>query len=128
RVVVTDVDEGRAQAVAREITDGGGSAVARELDARSPSHWGAVVHECEELFSRLDVAILNAGRNEQGRLEDLTDEGWSAQLRPSLDSVFYGARAALPLLQRGDASSIVVTSSIHGVLGFAGFPAYAAAK
>lgn len=128
RVVVTDVDGSRAQAVAREITDGGGSAVARELDATSPSHWGSVVHESEELFSRLDVAILNAGRNEQGRLEDLSDEGWSAQLRLSLDSVFYGARAALPLLQRGDASSIVVTSSIHGVLGFAGFPAYAAAK
>lgn len=127
-VVVTDVDASRATAVAEEIASAGGSAIGRPLDATATADWTAVLTEIEERWSRLDVAILNAGRNEPGRVEDLTDESWSAQLHLSLDSVFYGARATLPLLTQGDASAIVVTSSIHGVVGFTGFPAYAAAK
>lgn len=123
-VVVTDIDVDGAHEVAAQIIDAGGHAEARQLDATSPADWNAVVGGIDAL----DVVVLNAGRNEQGRLEDLSDEAWSAQLRLSLDSVFLGARATLPLLQRGDASAIVVTSSIHGVLGFTGFPAYAAAK
>lgn len=127
-VVVTDLDKASAQAVAREIVEHGGSAVSKRLDATSPQDWASVVRGVTEQCGRLDVLILNAGRNEAGRLEDLSDNGWSEQLHLSLDSVFYGARAALPQLQAGDASAIVVTSSIHGLVGFTGFPAYAAAK
>lgn len=128
RVVVTDVDEAAACSVAAEINGACGSAVGRRLDATEPLDWTAVVEEIDERWSGLDAAILNAGRNEPGRLEELSHESWSAQLRLSLDSVFYGARATLPLLQRSDTAAIVVTSSIHGVVGFRGFPAYAAAK
>lgn len=127
-VVVTDIDEASAADAAREIVRSGGSADGRRLDATVPDDWSATVAQLTHRCGRLDVAILNAGRNEPGRVENLTDESWSAQLRLSLDSVFYGARATLPLLQRGDASSIVVTSSIHGLVGFKNFPAYAAAK
>lgn len=127
-VVVTDCDEASAASVAREIDESGGSAADLVLDATSPSDWRSAVDEISARWQRLDVLILNAGRNEPGRLEDLTDASWSAQLDLSLNSVFYGARAALPLLQQRDASAIVVTSSVHGIVGFSGFPAYAAAK
>ncbi|MBZ2194859.1 SDR family NAD(P)-dependent oxidoreductase [Occultella gossypii] len=127
-VVVTDIDAVAAATVAAEIEHAGGSAVGWRLDATATADWAAVVAEIEERWSRLDVVILNAGRNEPARLEELSDDSWSAQLHLSLDSVFYGARATLPVLKRGSGSAIVVTSSIHGVLGFRDFPAYAAAK
>ncbi|SEE72127.1 SDR family NAD(P)-dependent oxidoreductase [Jiangella alba] len=126
-VVVTDVDGDAAERVAREIGAAGGAAVAHVLDATDPQRWRAVAGLVADVHGRLDTLILNAGRNEPARLEDLADEQWDRQLRLCLDSVFYGARALLPLLQRCR-GSIVVTSSIHALVGFPGFPAYAAAK
>lgn len=126
-VVVTDIDGDGAERVAHGIDAGGGAAVAHVLDAADPDHWRAMAALVTEAHGRLDTLILNAGRNEPARLEDLTDEQWDRQLRLCLDSVFYGARAMLPLLRRCR-GNVVVTSSIHALIGFPGFPAYAAAK
>ncbi|WP_116947391.1 SDR family NAD(P)-dependent oxidoreductase [Jiangella endophytica] len=126
-VLVTDLDGGSAAQVADEIGATGGAAAAQVLDATRPEDWRTMAGRVAETYGRLDTLILNVGRNEPARLEELADEQWDRQLRLCLDSVFYGARAMLPLLQlsRG---SIVVTSSIHALVGFPGFPAYAAAK
>ena len=70
---------------------------------------------------------LNAGRNLPGAAHELDDTCWHDQLRLSLDSVFYGVRAAVPLL-RTARGAVVITSSVHAAIGFKGFPAYAAAK
>ncbi|MGP4043222.1 SDR family NAD(P)-dependent oxidoreductase [Streptomyces sp. 2A115] len=126
-VLVTDVDAKGAHRVAEEIRAGGGQARDRGLDATSPGEWAAAVEEVESWTGHLDVLHLNAGRNLPGAAHELDDAAWHDQLRLSLDSVFYGVRAAVPLLgaARG---AVVITSSVHAALGFRGFPAYAAAK
>ncbi|MFE9444462.1 SDR family NAD(P)-dependent oxidoreductase [Streptomyces sp. NPDC006602] len=126
-VLVTDVDAEAAHRVAEEIRAGGGRAQDRNLDVTSPGQWAAAVAEAESWTGRLDVLHLNVGRNLPGAAHELDDAAWHDQLRLCLDSVFYGVRAAVPLLgtARG---AVVITSSVHAVIGFKGFPAYAAAK
>lgn len=121
RVIAVDVDAAGVAGTVAAIAAEGGSAQARAFDACAADAWAAGVADLE----RLDLAVLNVGRNEPGALVDLSEESWHAQLRLSLDSVFLGARATLPLLSAG---ALVITSSIHGLAGFPKFPAYAAAK
>ncbi|WP_460072622.1 SDR family NAD(P)-dependent oxidoreductase [Streptomyces sp. YKOK-I1] len=126
-VVVTDIDDGAAHRVAEEIRAEGGRAHGRRLDVTAPGEWAAVVAETTERAGRLDMLHLNAGQNLPGAVHELDDASWHGQLRLSLDSVFYGVRATVPLL-RAAHGAVVITSSIHAALGFPGNPAYAAAK
>lgn len=126
-VLVTDVHAKGAHRVAEEIRAAGGRARDQRLDVTSPSEWDAAVAEAESWTGRLDVLHLNAGQNLPGAAHELDDAGWHDQLRLCLDSVFYGVRAAVPLL-RTARGAVVITSSVHAVIGFKGFPAYAAAK
>ena len=126
-VVVTDVDAEAAHRVAEEIRAKGGQARSRRLDVTSPDEWAATVAEITARNRHLDVLHLNAGRNLPGAAHELDDTSWHDQLRLSLDSVFYGVRATVPLL-RAAGGAVVITSSIHAAIGFNGFPAYAAAK
>ncbi|MFC8520261.1 SDR family NAD(P)-dependent oxidoreductase [Streptomyces sp. NPDC057257] len=126
-VLVTDVDGEGAHRVAEEIRGHGGRARGRRLDVTSPGEWDEAVEEAVSWTGRLDVLHLNAGHNLPAPVHDLDDATWHDQLRLCLDSVFYGVRAALPRLREAG-GSVVVTSSVHAVLGFRDFPAYAAAK
>jgi NAD(P)-dependent dehydrogenase (short-subunit alcohol dehydrogenase family) len=126
-VLVTDVDAEGAHRVAEEIRAEGGRARDRPLDVTSPSQWAVAVADAESWTGRLDVLHLNAGRNLPGAAHELDDALWHDQLRLCLDSVFYGVRAAVPLL-RTARGAVVITSSVHAAVGFKGFPAYAAAK
>lgn len=125
-VVAVDLDAVGATVTADRIRAAGGEAEALGFDACDATAWaaasGAIAAASGE---RLGLAVLNVGRNVPGRLTELSDEAWHDQLRVSLDSVFVGARALLPRLEGG---ALVITSSIHALAGFPGFPAYAAAK
>lgn len=127
-VLVTDVDATAARRVAEEIRAAGGRAQDQRLDVTSPSQWAAAVTEAESWTGRLDVLHLNAGQNLPGAAHELDDAAWHHQLRLCLDSVFYGVRAAVPLLRQARGAVVIITSSVHAVIGFKGFPAYAAAK
>jgi NAD(P)-dependent dehydrogenase (short-subunit alcohol dehydrogenase family) len=126
-VLVTDVDAEGARRVAEEVSARGGRARHRGLDVTSPDAWAEAVEAVTSWTGHLDVLHLNAGRNRSGAAHELDDAAWHDQLRLCLDSVFYGVRAAVPLL-RTARGSVVITSSVHAAIGFKGFPAYAAAK
>lgn len=127
-VLVTDVDAAGAEKVADEVRAKGGRARHLGLDVTNPEAWPEALRTVEEWTGRLDLLHLNAGRNLPGAIHELDDTSWHDHLRLALDSVFYGVRAAVPLLTASGAGAVVVTGSVHAVLGFSGFPAYAAAK
>lgn len=122
-VRVTDLNLEGAEQTVHDLTRAGGSGEA--IHATSPDDWSRLAEQVAGAGG-LEVLVLNVGRNLPGRLTELSHEGWSSQLQLSLDSMYLGAHAMLPLLRPGGA--VVVTSSVHGLVGFPGFPAYAAAK
>jgi len=127
-VLVTDVNPESAHRVAEEIRAQGGQARDLRLDATEPADWAAAVEAAASWTGRLDVLHLNAARQLHTAAHELDDGDWQDQMRVSLGSAFYGARAAVPLLGESGAGAVVVTSSVHAVIGFRGYPAYAAAK
>ena len=78
-------------------------------------------------FGKLDVFVNNAGMAIFGPFEKTTTQDWRKVLATDLDSVYFGAREALPHLLKTKGSLINV-SSVSGLGGDWGMSSYNAAK
>lgn len=87
--------------------------------------------EVEALFSQiqsLDVLINNAGISHIGLLTDMTVEEWRRIMSVNLDSCFYTAKYAIPLMLQKHAGKIINISSVWGSMGASMEVAYSASK
>ena len=81
-----------------------------------------------EQFPGLDVLVSNAARNVFKGAEACTDEDWDYCLELGLASHWRLARAALPLLRKGETGSIIVMGSNHAFSTIPGCFPYNVAK
>ena len=95
-------------------------------DCSRPEGAERAVFDAAAALGGIDVVVLAAARMPIGRAEATSDEDWRGALGATLDSAFFVARAALPLLAPG--SSIVAVTSVNATLAAPSLPAYAAAK
>ncbi|MBR7834268.1 SDR family NAD(P)-dependent oxidoreductase [Actinospica durhamensis] len=128
RVYVADVDEQRAEAVARAIRGAGGAASAHVVDVTDAD---AVARFADAVFldGPLDLLFNNAGIGLAGAVVDTTLEDWRRLIDVNLMGVVHGLNAFLPrLLAQGRPAHIVNTASMAGLVPAAGLTAYSATK
>jgi 3-oxoacyl-[acyl-carrier protein] reductase len=94
-------------------------------DQKSVEH---AVGETVARFGRLDFAIANAGQSADALLVRLRAETLDLMLSVNLKSAFYLCGAVAKPMMKQRAGSIVLMSSIVGIMGNAGQAAYAASK
>jgi NAD(P)-dependent dehydrogenase (short-subunit alcohol dehydrogenase family) len=106
-------DAGRVDAVVAELAATYGDRVfgasANILDAEAMNGFRAAV---EARFGRADVLVNNAGQARMGRLDDVDDAAWTAELELKFFGLLRPTRAFLPLLRGSDAANIVYISSL----------------
>src|SRR5205085_2372264 len=126
-VVVTDINEKGAAAVAERI--GEQSALALAHDVASEDDWGRVVDTTREHFGGLHVVVNNAGVIRLGTVEDETLEAFRRVNAIMLDGVFLGMKHGIRgMLGSGGAGSIINLSSIAAESGYSPYIGYVAAK
>src|SRR3954447_4570170 len=76
QVVVSDLVEERAGAVAAEIEESGGRALGIGADVTREDDLESLRSACLEHFGRVDVVMNNAGVLAMGAPESLPDEAW----------------------------------------------------
>ncbi|QKT05027.1 SDR family oxidoreductase [Ectothiorhodospiraceae bacterium 2226] len=129
RVVVSDLDEDGGEGTVRQVREAGGEAQFVRTDVADPAACAALVDETLAAFGRLDAACNNAGiAGEQNPTADYSVAGWDRVIGINLSSVFYCMKAQIPAMLKGGGGAIVNMASILGQVGFAGAPAYTAAK
>jgi NAD(P)-dependent dehydrogenase (short-subunit alcohol dehydrogenase family) len=129
RVLVSDLDEAKAEETVRAIRAAGGEAAAIRTDVSRPEDCEAMVARAVELYGRLDCACNNAGiGGEQAPVADISVEGWNRVIAINLSSVFYSMKYEIPAMLAGGGGAIVNMASILGAVGFAGAAGYVAAK
>lgn len=116
-VVVTDVNEAGARAVAEGIAASGGRASAAALDVRQADAVRRVVEETAAAHGRLDYLFNNAGLAVVGEVQDLGPEHWQKIVDVNLWGVIHGVAAAYPIMVRQGSGHIVNTASAAGLLG-----------
>ncbi len=122
RVVMTDINDDRGQAVAQEI-----GADYLHQDVSDESGWDALMGHVQDNYGQLDVLVNNAGIAVIANIETTTTAQWTRTLGIHLNGTFWGCqRAVQAMQQRG--GSIINMSSIVALQGYADYVAYAAAK
>lgn len=127
-VVVSDIDETGATALAEVIRGEGGRALALGQDVTDESGWPAAIAQTEAAFGRLDIMVANAGIAVMGLVTEMTLDQWRRQNAINLDGVFLSAKYAIPAMRCAGGGSIIVMSSVAGLRGSAGFAGYCASK
>jgi len=126
RVAVVATDEGRASAVAAELTGGGHAGFA--CDVSDPAACAALIGRVEESLGPVDILVNNAGITRDNILVRMKDEEWREVLETNLSGAFYLMRAVSRGMMKRRAGAIVNVSSVVGLTGNRGQSNYAAAK
>jgi 3-oxoacyl-[acyl-carrier protein] reductase len=128
RVLVADLSEEHARAVAAEIVAAGGTAEAVRVDVSDPAGARAMIEAAREKFGRVDILVNNAGIGSNQPVLELSLEEWERNLRVNLTGTFLCAQAAGRVMVAQGAGRIVNVASISGQRGGVGRAAYGAAK
>jgi 3-oxoacyl-[acyl-carrier protein] reductase len=95
------------------------------LDDDAPSD---LVGAALERWGRLDSLIVNAATWQGGRLADMEEAAWWGVIEGNLGPASRLVRTALPAVRRSHAGSVLLVSSVVGIIGFPGDTAYATVK
>ncbi len=97
-------------------------------DLASKDSVEALVPKAEELMSKLDILVANAGVNRDNLLVQMTDEQWDQVIAVNLTATFRLVRAAVKGMMRRRFGRVIAISSVVGVTGNAGQSNYTASK
>jgi NAD(P)-dependent dehydrogenase (short-subunit alcohol dehydrogenase family) len=128
RVVVTDLDEARVTAVAKELSGSHpGSIVAAAADASSEQDLIRLITLAEDSFGPVDIFAANAGVGFGVGLES-SDADWQTTIDVNVMAHVRAARLLVPgWLERGS-GYFLSTASAAGLLTQIGVPTYAVSK
>jgi 3-oxoacyl-[acyl-carrier protein] reductase len=128
-VVVSDVDEAPARAVAHEIAATGGRALAVRCDVSQPADCAALVAAAEDFCAGpIDVFLANAGVSFAGNFLETAPENLRRVVDINVNGSIFSAQAALRSLLQSPRASLIFTSSISGVTARAQRSVYNASK
>jgi NAD(P)-dependent dehydrogenase (short-subunit alcohol dehydrogenase family) len=130
-VVVTDISEARARAVAEEIEKNSGQAISLTADVCVESEVEQAVLQAVKHFGRIDIMFANAGRSIPGGgpLENVTQEQWESVNNLVFRGVFFAGKYACRAMKEQGGGNIVVTTSAAALNAYpVGFGPYASGK
>jgi 3-oxoacyl-[acyl-carrier protein] reductase len=143
-VGIIDLDEKRAQAVAKEIATAGGKTAAARADVGDEPQVKAAIAEIVAKLGEVDILVNNAGIDTTCELEVMSTEMWDRMIDVHLKGTFLCTREVLPPMRRRKWGRIISLSSqlahkgaptmVHycaakaGIMGFTRALAYEVAK
>lgn len=127
RLVLADRDLAAVEKLAVEIGD---AAVAIEADVTSPEDNAHVVALAVERFQRVDILLANAGIEGQvGAPIHASDPGnFDRVMAVNVRGAYLSLRAVLPVMIAAGGGSVVISSSVAGLVGVPGTSAYVTSK
>jgi NAD(P)-dependent dehydrogenase (short-subunit alcohol dehydrogenase family) len=121
KVLVADLNEAGAKAVADEITRAGGQAEPYGVNVADAAQVEAMVAFAERRFGMLNVLFNNAGIFDDGDVSvlDTSEEVWDRVMAVNVKGVFFGCKYGIPALLRAGGGSVINTSSLVALMGAA---------
>ncbi|AJT66588.1 Cyclopentanol dehydrogenase [Streptomyces lydicus] len=126
-VLLLDIDDERGEHTARRIRAAGGHASYAHCDVAQEDDWRRAVEAARQRYGPVDGLVSNAFVPYVAAAHRTSLAEWERQLSVNLTGSFLGVRAALDDL-RARHGAVVLTSSVHALVGLPGRPAYAASK
>jgi 3-oxoacyl-[acyl-carrier protein] reductase len=127
-IVIADLDGGRAEALATDISGRGGRALGKQLDVSVPESVATMFDWLADDLGKCDVLVNNAGVASATPLAELPLEHWESTIAVNVTGALLMTQRAVPLMKQRGRGRIVNISSISGVRASAGRIAYGTSK
>ena len=124
-VVLADVLVDEGQAAAEKL---GARALFVTTDMRDLTSVHAMAKTACDHFGNVGILVNNAAVALNGVVDEIDEDRWNAVIDLNLSGTWRGMKACVPIMRAAGGGSIVNMSSVQGLRGFKGWPAYAAAK
>lgn len=117
-----------AEETLRELSLCGGEGATYQADIRSRLEIQAMIDAVQERQGRLDVVVCNAGVASSHLVLRCPEDEWLRMIDTNLTGTYRCMAAAVPVMMKQGAGSIMVIGSYAGLHGTIGQAAYAASK
>ena len=129
KVVVVDVNQDEGNKTVKKIKDDDGEAIFIKCDISQKEEVKNMIAQTVSKYGKLDYAVNNAGiEGENATLADCSSANWEKTIDINLKGTFYCMKYEIKQMLGQKKGSIVNVSSVAGLVGFAGLPAYTASK
>jgi 3-hydroxybutyrate dehydrogenase len=97
-------------------------------DMSKPEQIAAMVAETVKSLGSVDILVNNAGVQFTANVEEFPNERWDQIIAINLSAVFFGMKAAIPVMKGKGWGRIINIASAHGLVASPQKVAYVAAK
>ena len=126
-IVLADIIEAPAKALATQIRNDGGQALFVKLDVTSAKEWQRLAKKISDTFGALHVLINNAGVISRTGIDKIDAAEWQRVIDINMTGPMLGIKTMAPLMRDSGGGAIVNVSSTAGMIAHPGV-AYAASK
>lgn len=127
-VIGLDINEQGGIATRHRIQAKGGRCLFRVADVGSERDVQAAVEAARDEFGAIDVLVNVVGIASEAPAHEMELADWDRILRVNLTSMFLTSKHVLPGMLALGRGSIVHITSVQALMGFCGYPHYAASK
>jgi len=107
----------------------GSSILPVKHDVTDRDAWAKVLEQIKGEFGKLHLLVNNAGSKTRAKISAVSDEEWANALAVNFTATYNSVAVCLPhMLEHGEGSHIVVTSSMSGLLPGSNLGVYTATK
>jgi 3(or 17)beta-hydroxysteroid dehydrogenase len=124
-LVLTDLNEDAGKAIVKEL---GERALFLRHDVTKEAEWISAVAEAKKRFGKLDGILNSAGVGRVAAIEDCSLEEFRFVNAVNATGTFLGCKHGVLAMKETGGGSLVNISSVLGLRGMNGAPAYCASK
>ena len=107
----------------------GGEAIFVKCDVSNRTDVKALIDKTIDTFGRLDFAFNNAGiEGISAIVQECSEENWDKTIGVNLKGIWLCMKYEIPEMLKNGKGAIVNCSSVAGLIGYSGLPAYVASK
>lgn len=127
-VVVGDLDEEKANKVAKEVEELGVKSLGARIDVAVKSDAYGIIETAVNAFGAVDILVNNAGITRDAMLHKMTEEEFDQVINVHMKGTYLCMQAAAIHMRQRKTGKIVNISSIAGKVGNIGQVNYSGAK
>jgi NAD(P)-dependent dehydrogenase (short-subunit alcohol dehydrogenase family) len=128
RVVAVDKRQDEGGEVVKRIREEGGEAIFTCVDITQESQIKAMVETAVKTYGTVNVLVNNAGTFALNKVHETTNEQWDLVMNTDLRGYFWCSKYVIPHMKKSGGGSIIMTSSVDGLVAEPDLPVYCAAK
>lgn len=127
-VIVADIDESAAQAVADEVRSAGGKAEVVVMDVTDPRSVAAARQQINASVGPISILVNNAGTTRGGPFDEVPIEDHLAVMELNVDGTMIATHVFLSDLEAAERGRLVNIASLAGYVGVPFAVSYSASK